>query len=41
MIGAGIAAKAPADGYTWLVGTGQHTVNPNLVKKMQYDTFCT
>ena len=37
MIGAAIAAKAPADGYTWLFGTGQHTINPNLVKKMQYD----
>lgn len=37
MIGAAIAAKAPPDGYTWLFGTGQHTINPGLHKKMQYD----
>ncbi len=37
MIGAGIVAKAPADGYTWLFGTGQQTINPGLLKKMPYD----
>ena len=37
MIGAAMVAKAPADGYTWLFGTGQHTTNPSLVKKMPYD----
>ena len=29
MIGAEVVAKAPADGYTWLFGTGQNTTNPN------------
>lgn len=37
LIGAELVAKAPADGYTWLFGTGQHTVNPSLVKKIPYD----
>jgi tripartite-type tricarboxylate transporter receptor subunit TctC len=37
MIGAELVARAPADGYTWLLATGQHTVTPALVKKMPYD----
>jgi tripartite-type tricarboxylate transporter receptor subunit TctC len=37
MIGAAIVAKAPTDGYTWLFGSGQQTINPGLLKKMQYD----
>ena len=37
MIGAELVARAPADGYTWLLATGQHTVTPSLVKKMPYD----
>ena len=37
LIGAEVVAKASADGYTWLFGTGQHTVNPSLVKKVPYD----
>ena len=36
-IGAHLVAEAPADGYTWLFGTGQHTVIQGLVKKMPYD----
>jgi tripartite-type tricarboxylate transporter receptor subunit TctC len=37
MIGAELVARAPADGYTLLLATGQHTVTPSLVKKMPYD----
>ncbi len=37
MIGAELVARAPADGYTWLLATGQHTVTPSLVKKLPYD----
>lgn len=37
MIGADLVAKAPPDGYTWLFGTGQNTVNPSLVRKMPHD----
>jgi tripartite-type tricarboxylate transporter receptor subunit TctC len=37
LIGADVVAKAPADGYTWLFGTGQNTVNPSLVRKMPHD----
>ena len=37
MIGAELVARAPADGYTLLLATGQHTVTPGLVKKMPYD----
>ncbi len=32
------AAKAPADGYTLLVVTVGHAVNPHLVAKLPYDT---
>ena len=37
MIGAELVAKAPPDGYTWLLATGQHTVTPFLVRRMSYD----
>jgi tripartite-type tricarboxylate transporter receptor subunit TctC len=37
MIGAEMVAKAPADGYTWLFGTGQNTVNPSIMKKIPHD----
>ena len=30
VIGTDLVAKAPADGYTWLFGTGQNTVNPSV-----------
>jgi len=37
-VGAELAAKAPADGYTlFLAGVGSHAVNPNLHKKLPYD----
>src|SRR5256884_3381809 len=36
-VGAELAAKAPADGYTlFLAGVGSHVVNPNL-QKTPYD----
>lgn len=37
MIGAEVVARAPADGYTWLFGTGQNTVNPSVMKKVPHD----
>ncbi len=36
-IGAEIVAKAPADGYTLLIGTTSHAINPSLYKNMGYD----
>jgi len=37
-IGADLAAKAPADGYTlFLAGVASHGINPNLQKKLPYD----
>jgi tripartite-type tricarboxylate transporter receptor subunit TctC len=37
-IGAELVAKAPADGYTLLMGTvGTHAINPGLYAKMPYD----
>lgn len=37
-IGAALAAKAPADGYTLFMGTvGTHAINSALYKKMPYD----
>ena len=37
-VGAELAAKAPADGYTlFLAGVGSHAVNPNLHAKLPYD----
>jgi tripartite-type tricarboxylate transporter receptor subunit TctC len=37
MIGAELVARAPADGYTWLFGTGQNTVNPSIMKKVPHN----
>ena len=37
LIGADVVAKAPPDGYTWLMATGQNTMNANLVRKMPHD----
>jgi tripartite-type tricarboxylate transporter receptor subunit TctC len=37
-IGAELAARSPADGYTlFLGGVGSHVVNPNLHAKLSYD----
>jgi tripartite-type tricarboxylate transporter receptor subunit TctC len=38
VIGTELAARAPADGYTMLLVTTTHTVNPSLTKKLPYDT---
>ena len=37
-LGADIVAKSPADGYTLLFGTGSITINPQLYRKMPFDT---
>ena len=37
MIGADAVAKSAPDGYTWLFGTGQNTVNPSIMKKVPHD----
>jgi tripartite-type tricarboxylate transporter receptor subunit TctC len=39
VIGSEIAARSPADGYTLLLVTTTHTVNPSLMKKLPYDTI--
>jgi tripartite-type tricarboxylate transporter receptor subunit TctC len=40
VIGAELAAHAPADGYTLLLGTATtHAINASLVKKLPYDPF--
>jgi len=36
-IGAEIVAKAPADGYTLLIGTTAHSINMSLFKNLNYD----
>lgn len=36
-IGMGIAAKAPADGYTFLLATNAYSVNASLYNKIPYD----
>ncbi len=38
-IGAGIAAKSPADGYTFLFVFDTHAVNPSLIPTMPFDTL--
>jgi tripartite-type tricarboxylate transporter receptor subunit TctC len=38
-IGAGIAAKSPADGYTFLLVFDTHAVNPSLIPNMPFDTL--
>jgi tripartite-type tricarboxylate transporter receptor subunit TctC len=37
-IGAGLAAQAPPDGYTLLIHSSSHTVNPAMYAKLAYDT---
>jgi tripartite-type tricarboxylate transporter receptor subunit TctC len=39
VIGTELAARGAADGYTLLLVTTTHTVNPSLVKKLPYDTL--
>src|SRR5687767_8001884 len=36
-IGTEIVAKAPADGYTILVASSSHTINPSVYRKLGYD----
>ena len=38
-IGTGIAAKAPADGYTYVFVFDTHAVNPSLIPNMPFDTL--
>lgn len=38
VIGSDLVAKAPGDGYTLLITTGAHAINPSLVKKLPYST---
>ena len=37
VIGATVAAKEPADGYSLFVGAIHHSVNPSLMGKLPYD----
>src|SRR5436305_12429581 len=40
IIGADLAAKSPADGYTLFLGiTGTMAINPSMYRKLPYDTF--
>ena len=39
VIGTDVAAKAPADGYTLLIHSSGHVVNPALYPKLSYDTL--
>jgi tripartite-type tricarboxylate transporter receptor subunit TctC len=36
-LGAGVAAKAPADGYTLFMGAVHHTIAPSMYPKLDYD----
>jgi tripartite-type tricarboxylate transporter receptor subunit TctC len=38
-IGSDIVAKAPPDGYTVLMVSASHVINPSMVKKLPYDTL--
>jgi tripartite-type tricarboxylate transporter receptor subunit TctC len=38
-IGAALVAKAPPDGYTWLVSFDTHGVNPSLIPNLSFDTL--
>ncbi len=38
-LGAAEVAKAPADGYTFLVASTHHSINPSLQKSMPYDSL--
>ena len=37
-VGAALAAQAPPDGYTLLIHSSSHTVNPAMYAKLSYDT---
>lgn len=39
IIGTDAVAKAPADGYTWLITTNGIAINPSVYKKLPYDTL--
>lgn len=36
-VGAGIAARAPADGYTFFIGGAHHAIAPSVYPKLDYD----
>jgi tripartite-type tricarboxylate transporter receptor subunit TctC len=36
-IGASLAAKAPADGYTWFMGAVHHAIAPSIYPKLDYN----
>ena len=38
IIGSEIVVKSPPDGYTLLMGSVNHTINPSLIAKLPYDT---
>ncbi len=37
-IGTEIAARTPPDGYTLLMVSAGHTINPAMIKKLPYDS---
>jgi tripartite-type tricarboxylate transporter receptor subunit TctC len=39
IIGTEVVAKAPPDGYTWLIVTNGIAINPSVYKKLPYDTL--
>ncbi|MFN7427507.1 MAG: tripartite tricarboxylate transporter substrate-binding protein, partial [bacterium] len=39
VVGAEVAAKSPADGYTLLMAFDTHAVNPLIYKDLKFDTF--
>lgn len=39
IIGTDAVAKAPPDGYTWLITTNGIVINPSVYKKLPYDTL--
>ena len=39
IIGTDAVAKAPPDGYTWLITTNGIAINPSVYKKLPYDTL--
>jgi tripartite-type tricarboxylate transporter receptor subunit TctC len=39
IIGTDAVAKAPADGYTWLITTNGIAINPSVYRKLPYDTL--
>jgi tripartite-type tricarboxylate transporter receptor subunit TctC len=39
IIGSELVVKSPPDGYTLLMGSTNHTINPSLIAKLPYDTI--